>query len=70
MPVQLSQAGWQEPKVFVPLITDHRLSGLLLNPNYRQSEMAHKYLNQLSHSGLFDPRGTITVRYDPGDLDR
>jgi hypothetical protein len=30
----------------------------------------YKHPNHLSHSGLFDPRGTITVRYDPGDLDR
>ena len=35
-----------------------------------QADLGRRYPNQLSHSGLFDPRGTITVRYDPGDLDR
>src|SRR5260370_28369595 len=31
--------------------------------------MVCKYPSQLLHSGLFDPRGTIAVRYDVGDLD-
>jgi hypothetical protein len=68
MPVQLKPGQLPVPNDWVPLTTDHRLNGLLSNPSCWQSEFG--YPNQLSHSGLFDPRGTITVRYDPGDLDR
>ena len=51
--------GFQEPQRFGPVTADRRLSGLLSNPNCRQSEMVCKYPTQLLHSGLFDPRGTI-----------